>query len=414
MSNQFLVIDFCSSKIVTFLAEKSADKLSILDWELTDLDSDTLKFGEVHNLEKVTLALQNNIQKLRKNKKYDPAKAFIGFNNENVEFIVQRGSTACGSYREPGEILENHIRTAWQNAIAINLGEGKVIAQEIPITFSVDSKDNIANPRGMLGVRLEIQLGIVAAEKSSLLNLKKALTKAGVGVDTHFIYQIIAEAMHLTTEDEKETGVLFIDIGKFLTSFAIIEENKILDAKTIALGGENINEDLKYYYKITRDKAEELKKFYGRPYYSDDEERDLRMNTLTERESKSVKPDVVKKYINDRIKDILQAVKDEITDENLSKISNVKISGGTSEIEGITNIAEDIFGAYSKIFTPDDRKEVMDLINEYDLPINNKLSSSIALLLHSAETLKEENESSYYTKVSGIKITDWIKKYIGK
>lgn len=414
MSKQFLVVDFCSSKIVTFLAEKTADKIAILDWNFEDLDNETLKFGEVHNLEKTTIAIQNNIQKLRKNKKYDPAVAFIGFNNENVEFIIQKGATACGSYKEPGEISENHIRTAWENAKAINLGEGKVIAQEIPITFSVDSKDNIANPKGMLGVRLEIQLGIVAAEKSSLLNLKKALTKAGIGIDTHFIYQILAETIQLTTQDEKETGVLFIDIGKYLTSFAIIEENKILDAKTIALGGENINEDLKFYYKITRDKAEELKKFYGRPNYSDDEEKEFRISTLTDRESKAIKPDVVKKYISDRIKDILQTVKEEIADENLRKISKVKITGGTSEIDGITHFADEVFGTYSEIFTPDDKKEVMDIISEYDLPITNRLSSSIALLLHAAEALKEENESNYYQKVSEIKIANWIKKFLSK
>lgn len=214
------------------------------------------------------------MQNAAEKEKVEADRVYVGFSDPEVEYITSVGMSACGTPENPSEISYSHLKEAIQNSCAVKLEEGRIIVQAIPVEYSVDSKNDIKHPIGMLAVRLEVQTGLVTARKSSLLNYKKALEKAGFYAD-RFYYQPISEIFSLTSEEEKENGVLFIDIGRDLTNFGLISENKLKMVGTLPIGGIHLNKDLKFYFGISLEKAEEVKKEISRIMLPESEEKEI-------------------------------------------------------------------------------------------------------------------------------------------
>jgi cell division protein FtsA len=397
MAETFMVVDFCSSKVVTFIAEVS-NELVVKHWDLEPVDSDTIRQGQVYNLENVANKVRKSIEEFTKKSKFEPAHVFIGFSDPEIEFITSIGMAACGTPENPAEITEKHIEQAIKNSHTIKIEEGRSIAQAIPVRFNVDSKTDIKNPKGMLGVRLEVQSALITAKKSSLLNYKKALEKAGIIAES-LIYQIIAELYELTTKEERENGILFIDIGRDLTNYGVMSEDQLLFAETVPVGGININKDLRHYFHITLDKAEELKKFYSRKDYTDEEEREFLNSISSPGKPLQIRGELVVQYITERLTDIFEYIKERLHQNDLKdKITFVKITGGTSEIEYIDKIAEKVFNITSEVYKPDEKLEKVFSNNE--LLLTNRLSSSLAVLLFAHKKLTSNKELSE-TKIMG-------------
>uniref|UniRef100_A0A7V4E4I9 Cell division protein FtsA n=1 Tax=candidate division WOR-3 bacterium TaxID=2052148 RepID=A0A7V4E4I9_UNCW3 len=400
MGETFVVVDFCSSKIVTFIAEAN-NELKIKFWGNEPVDSDTIRQGQVYNLENIAIKVRKTLNEFAKKSKFEPSRVFISFADPEAEFITSIGMAACGTPENPAEISEKHIEQAIKNSYAIKIEEGRSIAQAIPVRFNVDSKTDIKNPKGMLGVRLEVESALITAKKSSLLNYKKALEKTGLIADG-FIYQIVAQLYELTSKEEKENGVLLIDIGRDLTNYGVIAENKLLFAETLPVGGMNINKDLKHYFGVTLDKAEELKIFYGRDEYDDEQELDFLNSIFPPGRVSRIKGELVVQYITERLTDIFEYIKEKLIQNDLKdKITFVKITGGTSEIEYIDRIAENVFNITTEIYRPNE--ELEELLAQNNIPPSNRLSSSLGALLFAYKKLTSNQNSSEVKIVGNVK-----------
>jgi cell division protein FtsA len=410
MSENFMVVDFCSSKIVLFLAELGPE-LKIKNWTPIPVDQDTIRSGQIYNLENVASKIRKGIEETTGKSRYEPADVYIGFSDPEVEFLSSIGMAACGTPDNPSEITEKHLDQAITSSRAVKLEEGRVIVQTIPVRFDVDSKTDIKNPKGMLGVRLEVKSALITAKKSSLLNFKRALEKAGIYAE-RFAYQPVAEIFELPSEEEKENGILIIDIGRDLTNYGVITENKLQLAETLPVGGIHINKDLKHYFNITIDKAEEIKKKYGQLTFSETEDSeyiDLNMGSM---KTNKIKRDLLVKYISERLSEIFEFIKERLIQNDLKdKITFIKITGGTSQIEGIEKLAEKIFNITAEVYTPS--REIEKLTGNYDIPVLNSLCSSLAILLFAHRNLT--SGVSYSADLSVMKNVKGIfKKMFGK
>ncbi len=375
MAYDTLYVDFCSSKIVVLL-EDSQGKLP-LRYSVEFVDQDTIRNGQIYNLENISQKIKKAVQNAAEREKIEPDKVYVGFSDPEAEYITSVGMSACGTPENPSEISHSHLKEAILNSCAVKLEEGRIIVQAIPIEFSVDSKSDIKHPIGMLAVRLEVQTGLVTVKKSSLLNYKKALEKAGFYAD-RFYYQPISEIFGLTNDEEKESGVLFIDIGRDLTNFGLISENKLKMVGTLPIGGIHLNKDLKFYFGISLEKAEEVKKEISRIMLPENEERETYILNTHGRKAHETTLGTIAKYFEDRLSEIFEYIKEKITREDLKRTYNiVKLTGGTSEIENIEKLAEKVFGVYSETFVPSE--ELENQINNWNMIFNSTLSSTIAL-----------------------------------
>ncbi|MDI6851300.1 MAG: cell division protein FtsA [bacterium] len=400
MGETFVVVDFCSSKIVTLIAEANND-LTIKFWGNEPVDSDTIRQGQVYNLENIAIKVRKTLDEFSKKSKFEPSHVFISFADPEVEFLTSIGMAACGTPENPAEITEKHIEQAIKNSLTIKIEEGRSIAQSIPIRFNVDSKPDIKNPKGMLGVRLEVETALITAKKSSLLNYKKALEKTGLIADS-FIYQIVAQLYELTNKEEKENGVLLIDIGRDLTNYGVIAENKLLFAESLPVGGMNINKDLKHYFGVTLDKAEELKIFYGKAEYDHEQEIYFLNSIFSPGRVSRIKGELVVQYITERLTDIFEYIKEKLIQNNLKdKITFVKITGGTSEIEYIDRIAEDVFNITTEIYRPSE--ELEEFLTQNNIPPSNRLSSSLGALFFAYKKLTSNKNLTEVKIVGSVK-----------
>lgn len=378
MKENFLVVDFCSSKIVLFLASIE-NGLTIKNWTAIPVDQDTIRSGQIYNLENVATVVRKGLAETSGKLKFEPSYVYIGFSDPEVELKLSKGMAGCGTPDNPAEITEKHLEQAIASSKTVNLEEGRVIVQTIPIKFDVDSKTDIRNPKGMLGVRLEVNSALITARKSALLNYKRALEKAGIFAD-RFAYQPIAELFELTTPEEKENGVLFIDIGRDLTNFGVIIENKLQTVKTMPVGGIHINKDLKYYFGITMDKAEEVKKKYGQLVSNSEGISEYIDLGYSSAKTNKIKKDLLVKYVSERLSEIFNVIKEELIQIDLNdKITFVRITGGSSQIENIEKLAEEVFNVKAEIYRPSGIVET--LVNTYDIPAFYSLSSSLGVLL---------------------------------
>lgn len=387
MAYDKLYIDFCSSKIVV-LVEDTQGKLP-LRYAIEHVDQDTIRQGQIYNLETTAQKIRKAVEAATEKEKLEPDFVYVGFSDPEVEFITSVGMSACGTPDNPSEITEKHLEEAISNSRAVKLEEGKIIVQTIPIEFSVDSKSDIKHPIGMLGVRLEVKSGLVTAKKSSILNYKKAIEKAGFYADK-FYYQPVSEIFALPARDEKENGVLFIDIGRDLTNFGIIADNKIRHVGTIQLGGINLNKDLKYYFGISIEKAEEIKKEIAKILPTEEESKEKYVLNKEGRKSREVTVGTITKYFQDRLAEIFEMIKEETISKDFRHDFNlVKITGGTSEIENIDKLAGEILGVDSEVFYPS--QELESELNSWNLVYHSSLSSAIALYKFvNQRTLKEK------------------------
>ncbi len=399
MAYDKLYIDLCSSKIVV-LVEDSQGRLP-LRYAIEHVDQDTIRQGQIYNLETTAQKIKRAVEAAIEKEKLEPDSVYVGFADPEVEFITSVGMSACGTPDNPSEITEKHLEEAIFNSRAVKLEEGKIIVQTIPIEFSVDSKTDIKHPIGMLGVRLEVKSGLVTAKKSSILNYKKAIEKAGFYADK-FYYQPVSELFTLPTQDEKENGVLFIDIGRDLTNFGIIAENKIRFVGTIPLGGINLNKDLKYYFGISIDKAEEIKKEISKILPTEEEAKDKYVLNKEGRKSKEVNLGTITKYFQDRLAEIFELIKDETVLKDFRHDFNlVKITGGTSEIENIEKLAAEILGVDSEVFYPS--QELETELNSWNLSYHSSLSSAIALYKFVNQNKLKERKTEKIGELTSIK-----------
>jgi len=398
MAYDKLFVDFCSSKVV-LIVEDSSGKLPT-HFSVESFDPDTVKDGEIYNLEKTAQMIRKALNSAVDGAKVDFQEVYVGFSSPKVEFISSTGLAACGTPENPEEITQRHIENAIKSATAVKLEEGSRIVQVIPLEYTVDHKSGIKHPEGMLGVRLEVKTGLVTASKSTLLNYKKALEKAGI-VSTDFFYQPIS-LISLLTEEEKEDGTLFIDIGRDLTNYVLVSEGKILGAKTLLLGGNLLNNDLKYYLGIPLKMAEDIKIEHGRIMLDEKEKNEkVLIDYKTSRPKQVTKGDIAS-YMEDRLKEIFETIKEDLDYDPFRRpFYSVKLTGGTSEIENIDKLAGDIFGVNAEIYTPID--EVLDVLEKINIDFNPKLASAVGLYIYSKSEGKKSVAGESFSADLGLK-----------
>jgi cell division protein FtsA len=224
----------------------------------------------------------------------------------------------------------------------------------IPKQFIVDGLDEINDPRGMIGVRLEMEGTIITGSKTILHNTLRCVERAGLEILDIGLQPLAAGAFALS-KDEKNMGVAMIDIGGGSTTVAVFENGHLRGTSVIPVGGDHITKDLSIGLRTTTEEADQLKLKHGHAFYDHASEEELfEVSIIGSDQQQQFNQLEVADIIEARMEEIFSLVQDELKSMNIRDLpGGFVLTGGTSNMQGVLELAQDIFQSRVRIAIPD-------------------------------------------------------------
>ncbi len=247
------------------------------------------------------------------------------------------------------------------------LPNNKDILHVLPQEFIIDSQEDIKNPIGMTGTNLEVYILIVTASKAATRNLLICLKKAKIDV-LKMVLSHIATAEAVLTPDEKELGVALIDIGAGTTDFSIYEKGALKFSSTIGVGGFNFTNDLAIGTRTPIDKAEIIKRKYGMGLDPNLRNQNIEIPSVGGKKMRLINPSLLTEILKPRAEEIFEMIRNKIEQEGLENKINagVVLTGGTSQLDGLLEVADEIFSTPVRIGRPTGLGGLIDKVNTPD------------------------------------------------
>jgi cell division protein FtsA len=278
-----------------------------------------------------------------------------GFNSRGV-------ITVAGKNRE---ITRDDVRRAIDAAKAVALPAGREILHVLPQDFVVDEQDGIGAPVGMMGARLEVNVHVVTGAASSTQNIIACVNRAGVAVLDAVIEQLAA-AEAVLTPDEKELGVALVDIGGGSADLAIFERGCLWHTAVVAVGGDHFTNDIAVGLRTPIPEAEKVKRKSGCALSSMvDEDATIEVASVGGRKPRLLARRILSEILQPRAEEMFHLVWDEIQRGGFEKALNsgIVLTGGGAILEGMPEIAEQIFDLPVRRGCPGDVGGLADHVN---------------------------------------------------
>ena len=403
-STYIVGIDVGTKKVVALIGEVTEEnKVEIVGIGATE--SRGLRKGVVVNLEETTAAVKKAQEEAELMAGVEIGSAYIGISGAHIKSFNSRGVVAVSGKNR--EITREDIKRVIDQSKALSIPPDRAIIHIIPQEFVVDEQDGIKDPLGMSGIKLEVNVHIVTSAVTSLQNLKSCIQRAGVAIDEIVLNQIATSASVLTP-DERELGVGLIDIGAGTTEVAIFERGSLWYSSTIPIGGDNVTTDIAVGLRTPIPEAEKIKKRNGcvaGP--AADEQETIEVPSV----GKGRKPRVLSRQI---LADIIQPRAEEIfrlVDADIKRMgyekslnSGIVLTGGTSLLEGLEEVAEDIFDLPVRRGDPSGVGGLVDRVATPDF------ATAVGLVLYGFNKGLERGFSRERKKGAWTKFTDWFKE----
>jgi cell division protein FtsA len=312
---------------------------------------------------------------------------FAGIAGGHIRGLNSHGIVAV----KDREVKENDVRRVIDAAKAVAIPMDREVIHIIPQEFIIDDQDGIREPLGMSGVRLEAKIHIVTAAVTSAQNIVKCANKAGLNV-IDIVLEPLASAEAVLARDERELGVCLIDIGGGTTDVAVFADGSIKHTSVLALGGYHVSNDIAVGLRTPFEEAERIKKRFGlanaRLLAADDV---ISVPSVGGRRPREVSRKILCEIIEPRIDEILSLARQEIGKASLEeKIpSGVVLTGGCSALEGLPELAEEIFEAPVRLGVPTHVGGLQDVVR------SPMYATGVGLVLYGAEQSRGRTPSRF-------------------
>lgn len=330
-------VDLGGSKVVAALGRLSHNgEVIVVDAVSKPMEGFTR--GEVTNIEHVTSAIREAISELEARQGVKVDDVWVGVSGKHIVCADNSGFVYVGS--ADGEITEKDVEKLKENMNNVQAPEGKTILSRIPQNYKVDANETLGSPVGRFGRRLETTFSFVLAGKVALERIGKAFQRAGVE-NTHYVAGAVASAAVAATEEEKESGVIVIDLGAGSTDLCIIQNKVVRYVASIPVGAASINNDIRSM-AIPAGMIEKLKTKCGYATASAIPADKLNASILIKarsahQKSKEIPYRDLTTIIEARMLDIIEFVNSEIRSSGYHNrlASGIILTGGGSRLAGV-------------------------------------------------------------------------------
>ncbi len=332
--------------------------------------------------------------------------------NLSGEHLEGRNSTGLAIIARPErEITPDDIERAVEAACAVQLPTGWEVADRLPQEFIVDGQDGITEPNSMVGTRLESRVHLIVGPGAGRQNSIKAVNRTGLKVEYMMLEQLAAAESALT-DDDKEYGSALVNIGAELIGLAIFQRGAVRHTAVFPLGGTNFTKDIAVGLRVSPPEAERIKRNFGcvAPYRLSDFERTemLDITPVGGRQTKQLSRQILCDMLQPRAEEILQYVASEVQrvvgQRQLS--SGIVLTGGGANLNGMADIAEQIFDAPTRLGYPE-RDRFGGIVEDLQDPAW-AVATGLALVSMRAQTA--EKQATNGQKTTGGKIAQLFKK----
>ena len=308
--------------------------------------------GVVANIDKTVEAIKFAVEQAEKNSGHKIKDVCVGIAGQHIKSLQHRGVIPRESQDQV--ITKEDVKRLKQDMYKLSLPPGDQIIHVLPQEYIVDNEPNIKDPIGMFGFRLEANFHIITGQISAVQNIYRCVQQAGLNV-VDIILEPLASSESVLTEDEKEAGVVLVDIGGGTTDIAIFHDNIIRHTAVIPLGGNIISEDVKDAFGLMKKHAEQLKVKYGNTYpNSVPENEHISIAGLPGRSPKEISSRNLSYIIHARMEEIMEYAYSQIRVSGFEKklAAGIVITGGGSMMKGMKPMVESITGMEARIGYP--------------------------------------------------------------
>lgn len=368
MDSEIIVgLDIGTTKIACIVGTKNEyDKIEILGYGKAE--SIGVKRGVVANIENTVQSIRKAVQQSEEKSAVSIKYVNVGIAGQHIKSHQHRGSIIRDN--NDNEITMEEIDNLTQNMYKLSMAPGEEIIDVIPQDYIIDNESGIREPVGMLGNTLEANFHIIIGQTASAKNIYKCIKKADLEM-VNLILEPIASAEAVLSDEEKEAGVVLVDIGGGTTDIAIFQDNIIRHSAVIPFGGDIVTEDVKEGCTIIKKHAEELKVKFGSALASENRDDEVvAIPGLRGRPPKEITLKNLASIIQARMEEIIEQVYFEIKNSGYEKklIAGIVLTGGGSQLKHIDQLTEFTTGMATRIGYPNEHL-ANDVVDEMASPM---------------------------------------------
>ena len=390
-------LDVGTSKIAVIVGEAKEDEsLDIIGIGVSDAGG--IRGGAVINLEAAVESIKKAVEEAELTAGVEIDSVHLGLCGAHAKAVNSRGVVAVSGNNR--EITREDVRRAIDAAKAVSLPSEQELLHMLPQDFRVDDQEGIGAPIGMTGARLEVNVHIVTCSSATTQNIVNCVNRAGVSVvDT--VLEQLAAAEAVLTNDEKELGVALVDVGGGVTDFAVFERGSLWHTSAVKLGGHHFTTDIAVGLRTPIPEAEKTKRRSGCALATlVDEDQTIEVASVGGRQPRVIKRSILAEVLQPRAEEICHKLWDELRRAGYEQLLNsgIVLTGGGSVLEGMPEIADQIFDLPIRRGCPVGIGGLTDHVN------NPAFATAVGLVMYAHRnqvTNRERAEGGPFRRVAG-------------
>ncbi len=400
--NMIVGLDIGTTKIcavVSELNEKGAEIIGVGTYP-----SVGLRKGVVVNIDNTVDSIQRSMEEAELMAGCEIGSVFIGIAGSHIKGFNSHGVIAVKGQEVSQEDVDRVIDAA--RAVAIPLD--REVIHILPQEYIVDEQGGILDPVGITGVRLEAKVHIVTGAVTAAQNLIKCANRAGLDV-IDIVFQPLASAEAVLTQEEKDLGVALVDFGGGTTDLALFTESAIKHTAVLGLGGNNLTNDIAVGLRTPSKEAEQIKIDHGSCLNSlVDKDQMIEVPGVGGRKPRLLSRHILSEILEPRVEEIFTLVDQEIERTGLKELlaSGVVITGGSALLPGIAEIADQVFQLPTRIGFPQRISGLVDVVN------GPMFATAVGLVLYGMEHQPQRKfrirDGNIFNRVT-LRMKSWFK-----
>lgn len=344
----YVSVDIGSSSVKVIVGEKFHNGINVIGTGQTYTNG--IKNGLIDDFDIAKQAIKDTIKKASIASGIDIKEVFLKLPIVRTEVYDE---THTMEFHQDTEIEGTHIETLLEGIRNKNDVEDTEVVNVYPLRFVVDETNEVSDPKELVArYSLQVDAGVIAINKSDLINMIKCVESSGV--DVFDVYSDAYNYRSILTPTERELGACVIDIGEDLTQIAYYERGELLDADVVLMAGRHITDDIAQFLNTTHDSAEKIKQQYGHAFYDSASDQDVfTVEPIDSEEVAQYTQKELSDVIEARVEDIFFAVFDILEALDLKKVNGgFVVTGGSANLLGVKELLQDMVSEKVRIHTP--------------------------------------------------------------
>lgn len=379
-------LDIGSTKTCALIGEMEEELVKFVS--LGAAESRGLRKGLIVNLDATVSSIRRAVEEAEGGAGFPVESAIVGIAGTHVKGVNSRGGVVLGP--KPRDVEREDVRRAIEAAKSITLPEDRRVLHVLRQEYLLDAQDNIRDPEGMVGQKLETNVHIVTASAAAAQNVVTAVNRAGVVV-SDLVLEPLAAADACLTQDERELGCCLLDIGGGSTELIVYTAGVVRHTAAIPVGGDHFTNDLAVGLRTPIPEAEKIKRSHGCAWRElVQEDRAIEIASVGDRPPRTVFSRMLCEIVEPRAEEFFKLVRDELQragmDEQIP--AGFVLTGGGAQLAGLSELAEQLFSLPVRLGAP---RGLQGMSEEMALP---EYATCVGLLLYGARMRRQAQQAS--------------------